>query len=205
MCAYTAHTLIYRYQSSVAGCVQVIDALNATQAELGCTYHALLGQLDPPQWQSDLIASRYPTLQAADTSESASVPTPAAQVKSSHSTATLAQAAAALHGLPATRQPASADVFSCMQSMGSILELVSALVAAPGVMHLVGLDHMGTLASVLNKLMPVVAGHGRSKVQTLMGVIRGRDEALAQRIEQEGCQERHSCLLTLLYTAWKVM
>ena len=179
--------------------MQVADALEAIHAKLGHAYLALVGQFDPLQWQSDVIAARFPALQAGKplVSEHAS------DIKLPYSTAGLAQAAAALHGLPATWQPASADVFSCVQSLASILELLSALLSSPAVMHHVEPDSMSTLVTALFKLMLLVTGPGRRKVQTLLGVIKGHDEALLQRLEEREHQERHSCLLGWLY-AWKV-
>ena len=70
-------------------------------------------------------------------------------------------------------------------------------------MHHVASNSMGILGTALVKLMPSVTGPGSEKVQTLLGVIRGHDEALLQTIEQQGYQERHACLLGLLHT-WKV-
>lgn len=168
-------------------------------AELGHAYLALIGQFDPPQWQSDLIAACFPALQAANSPLSQH----AYGIKLPYSTAGFAQAAAALHGLPASWQPASADAFSCVQSLGSILELLSALLPTSAVMHHVESDSMDTLASALFKLMPLVTGPGSGRVQTLLEVIRGHDDALLQRIEQQGYEARHACLLGLCHI-WKV-
>lgn len=179
--------------------MQVADALKAFHAELGYAYLALIGQLDPPQWQSDIIATRFPALQAAGTP----VLSDSAQIKPSHSTAEVTQATTALHGLPVSWQPASANVFSCVRSLASTLELLTALIPSPAVLHHVKLDSLGTLVAALCKQVPWGVGPSSEKVQALLGVIRGHDETLVQRIEQEGYQERHSCLLGLLQE-WKV-
>lgn len=178
--------------------MQVADALKAFHAELGCAYLALIGQLKPPQWQSGIIATRFPALQAAGIpviSEHVSDP---GHTKPSHSIVEVTQAAAALHGLPVSWQPASADAFSCVQSLASTVELLTALVPSPAVMRYVKSDSMGILVAALRKQVPWGVGPSSEKVQALLGVIRGHDEALVQRIEQEGYQEQHSCLLGLL-------
>ena len=185
--------------STVIGVLQVADALKAIHAKMGHAYLALIGQFDPPQWQSDLIAACFPALQTANSPVSQR----ASDIKLPYGTAGVVQAAAALHGLPASWQPASADAFSCVQSLASILELLLALLPSPSVMRHVESDSMAILATALFKLMPLVTGPGSGKVETLLGVIRGHGEALLQRIQQQGYQERHACLLGLLHT-WKV-
>lgn len=183
--------------------MQVADALKAFHAQLGCVYLALIGQLNPPQWQSDIIATRFPALQAAGTPVISKHVSDSAHTKPSHSTAEVTQAAAALHGLPVDWQPASADVFSCVRSLASTVELLTALVPRPAVMRHVKSDSMGTLVAALCNQVPWGVGPSSGKAEALLGVIRGHDEALVQRIKQEGYQERHSCLLGLL-RQWKV-
>lgn len=185
--------------------MQAADALHALHPELEWSYLALIGKTSTPQWQSDLIGSHLPATQPPNTFEPGSAPSSpgSAHVRPPHSTAAVAQAAAALHGLPSTWQPASADAFSCVRSIGSMLELVSALLAVPPVMLHVGSDSTGTLVTALYKLMPWAVKAGSYRAETLLGAIREHGEALVQRIEQEGYQRQHACLLGLLHT-WKV-
>ena len=197
-CFHSTHPHTLKLENHRCCGLQVADALEAIHARLGHAHLALVRQFDPPQWQSDVIAARFPALQVANPPASEH----AFGNKLSYSTAGLAQAAAALHGLPATWQPASADAFSCVQSIASILELMSALLASPAVMHHVVSD-MDTLITALFKLKPLVTGSGSREVQTLLGMIRGHDEALLQRLEEAEYQEQNSCLLGWLY-AWKV-
>ena len=177
--------------------------LNAVHVGLGQDF-LLLQRVDaPPQWQSTIIASNLPDLQQAQASASAPAGNQSTHATQFHSTAAVAHAAVTLHGLYANSQTASAPLFSYMQSLASLLELLAAVLATPGVTEHADQESMGDLTAALYRSTPGVMGHCSQQAQSLLIGISQHDEALVQSTQRRHYDERQESLLFHLFR-WTV-
>ena len=177
--------------------------LNALHPDLGHSYLALVPQDATPQWQADTITSHFPALSQANASSSASQVEDNIQPQPPNSTAVLAHAVVALHGLPANGQTASVAVFSCAHSLVSLLELTAAVIASSGVMHHTEQHPLSNMVAALCKLTPALLGCGSMQAEALRSVIREHNLALFQEREQQQSDE-HQARMLHMCMAWTV-
>ena len=187
--------------SAITSHVQVGDALDAVESHLGHTLMSLTWQFGPAFWQTSLAQSWYPS---GHSREPEAQQAGAAAVRVGQDLGAIMEAAAALHGLPATPQPASAAVLSCIRGLGGVLHLLSTLAAKPGfVDHISGVD-LGATVGALSRLTPAMHGCAALKeAGVLLGLIRSSKPDVVQRAEEEEQQRRCTVMLSLA-TAWKV-
>ena len=181
--------------------MQVGDALDAVDSHLGRTLMLLTWQFGPALWQSSLAQSWFPP---AHSRQPEAQQAAAAAVPVGQDLGAIMQAAAALHGLPVTPQPASATVLSCIRGLGGVLHLLVTLAAKPGLIDQIsGVDLEATVGA-LSRLTPAVHGYAALKEGgVLLGLLRSSRAGVVQRAEEEEQQRRQTVMLSLV-TAWKV-
>lgn len=177
--------------------------LNAIHSGMGQKFLALVLEDAPPQWQTDVVTSHFPALLHTNTC----VPVPqlerSAQSQPLNSTAVVAHASVALHGLLASGESASIHVLSFARSLASLLKLISAVLASPGVMHHVNQDALGKMVAALYQTTPAVLGHASRQAGALLSAIRQHDEALTQKAEEQQSDQYQAFMLQVCMT-WEV-
>lgn len=181
--------------------MQVIDALGVTNADLVSIWMALTWQEGPAQWQSDLVTSYFPSMPAIDPGAPAS--NPGVSAATGHSVALVMHASAALHGLPATAQPGSAKVLSCIRALASVIDLMSALAKLPDFLTQTSQMDLKIVGTALATCTPAVHGYVIKKGRELLSLIEVHEADLVQRAQDTEHQRRQALVLSML-NAWKV-
>ncbi len=197
-CSQANASLLRCIVQSVA-CLQVADALRAFDAQLARTFASLAWQDGPAQWQSILMTSYFPTAHQAQGSQQAS----GASHDMGITLGPAMHAAVAMHGLPATDQPASASVLSCVRCLAGVIDLLSCLAGLPGFSDHVAQGDLKTVVTAVARLTPATHGYVAKQGKLLMGLIKDQSVSLVQRVEEQEQQKQQAVILGLL-TAWKV-